>query len=200
MTIPKRFLRITKTLLVVLLLLAAGIFIFFSISTAVTTNIDNYEYELPFEKGAKYRVVQGYGGLFSHKHIAALDFNMPAGTPVYAAREGIIYSYKDDSDEGGPFSKYKKKANYIIIKHDDGSFGCYWHLQKNGVLVKHGRVSKGQQIGISGATGLVLRPHLHFSVKLQLNYQMNSFTRTKFNTTKGVMLLKRGETYERPTD
>jgi murein DD-endopeptidase MepM/ murein hydrolase activator NlpD len=55
---------------------------------------------------------------------------MPEGTPVYAAREGVIYSFKDDSNEGGPFANYEKKANYIIIKHNDGSFGCYWHLQK----------------------------------------------------------------------
>jgi murein DD-endopeptidase MepM/ murein hydrolase activator NlpD len=132
--------------------------------------------------------------------VAAIDFEMPVGTPVYAARGGIIYSYKDNSDEGGPFSKYKNKANYIIIKHDDGSFGCYWHLQKNGVLVKHGHVSGGQQIGFSGATGLVLRPHLHFSVKLKLDYQMDSFIRTKFKTTKGLILLRRDETYERPAD
>lgn len=198
MKIPMLFLRILKIVIVISIVLAIGIFIFFSISTNVTPNIDSYVYELPFKKGNNYKVVQGYGGLFSHRHIAALDFEMPVGTPVHAARGGIIYSYKDDSDEGGIFSKYKNKANYIIIQHDDGSFGCYWHLQKNGILVKKGKVDKGQQIGISGATGLVLRPHLHFSVKLKLNYQMNSFTRTKFNSTKGVVILERGETYERP--
>lgn len=196
----KPFLRIIKIVLIISLTLAPGIFIFFSISTDVTPNIDSHVYELPFKKGDKYKVVQGYGGLFSHQHIAALDFEMPVGTPVHAARGGIIYSYKDNSDEGGIFSKYKKKANYIIIQHDDGSFGCYWHLKKNGVLIKKGKVNKGQQIGISGATGLVLRPHLHFSVKLKLNYQMNSFTKTKFNTTKGVVLPERGETYERPVE
>lgn len=200
MPISKRSFKIIKTLFFVVLLLTIGVFTFFSLSTSVTTNLDNYIYDLPFAKGTKCRVVQGYGGLFSHRHIAALDFDMPVGTPVYAARDGIIYGYKDDSDEGGPFSRYKKKANYIIIHHDDGSFGCYWHLQKDGVLVKKGYVAKGQQIGYSGATGFVLKPHLHFSVKLKLNYQMNSFTQTKFKTTQGVILLKRGRTYERPID
>lgn len=200
MKIPGRFLRITKTLSLIVLILAVGIFVFSSLSTAVTENIDKYEYDLPFKKGAEHRVVQGYGGLFSHRNIAALDFAMPTGTPVYAAREGTVYSYKDDNDEGGPFSEYKNKANYIIIRHDDGSFGCYWHLQKGGVLVKHGHVSKGQQIGFSGASGFILRSHLHFSVKLKLNYQMNSFIRTKFKTTKGAILLERGESYQRPLD
>ena len=187
-------------MLIVILILTTGLVFLFSYSTSVTRNIDNYEYELPFQKGSKYRVVQGYGGLFTHQYIAALDFGMPIGTPVYAARGGIIYSYKDDSDEGGIFSKYKNKANYIIIKHDDGSFGCYWHLKKNGVVVKAGHVSQGQQIGFSGATGQVFRPHLHFSVKRILNYQMNSFVKTKFRTTGGVILLEKGETYERPQD
>ena len=200
MTKPKRLSRTTKTLLIVAFILTIALVFLFSYSTSVTRNIDNYEYELPFQKGSKYRVVQGYGGLFTHRYIAALDFEMPIGTPVYAARGGIIYNYKDDSDEGGVFSKYKNKANYIIIKHDDGSFGCYWHLKKNGVVVKTGHVSQGQQIGLSGATGQVFRPHLHFSVKRILNYEMNSFVKTKFRTSKGVILLEKGETYERPRD
>lgn len=200
MTKVKRFSRISKSFFILAFLFATSFVILFYYSTSVTKNIDNYAYELPFKKGAMCRVVQGYGGLFSHRHIAAIDFEMPTGASVYAARGGLIYSYKDDSNEGGPFSKYKNKANYIIIKHDDGSFGCYWHLQKNGVIVKHGYVSEGQQIGYSGATGFVLRPHLHFSVKLKLNYQINSFIRTKFKTAKGLILLERGETYERPSD
>jgi len=184
--------------LIVVFLLITGLLIFFFYSTPVTENIDQYAYALPFSKGDKHFVVQGYGGLFSHRHIAALDFEMPVGTPVCAARGGMIYSYKDNSDEGGVFSTYKDKANYIIIKHEDGSFGCYWHLQKNGVLIKSGHVSEGQQIGLSGATGQVLKPHLHFSVKRVLNYQMNSFVKTTFKTSKGTVFLKIGRSYERP--
>ena len=196
----KRFPGIIKTILFVASVLIIGLVLLFSYSTSVTKNTDIYEYQLPFNKGDRHRVVQGYGGLFSHSHIAALDFEMPIGTPIYAAREGIILSYKDDSDEGGPFSKYKSKDNYIIIKHEDGSFGCYWHLEKNGVFVKSGRVEVGQQIGFSGATGQVLRPHLHFSVKRKLDYQMNSFVKTKFKTSMGITVLENGESYERAKD
>ena len=197
MTKRRRFSGIIKVLILVAFLLLTGFAIFFYYSTPVTQNIDNYEYELPFSKGTKCRVVQGYGGLFSHRYIAAIDFEMPVGSAVCAARGGIIYSYKDDSDEGGFFSKYKNKANFIIIKHSDGSFGCYWHLQKNGVLIKSGRVSAGEQIGLSGATGQVLNPHLHFSIKRMLNYEMNAFVKTRFKTLDGVLLLKTGATYER---
>ena len=166
----------------------------------VTNNLDDYIYELPFAEGTRHKVIQGYGGMFSHKNKAALDFGMPEGTPVHAAREGIVYSFKDDSNEGGPFPNYERKANYIIIKHNDGSFGCYWHLQKNGVVVKKGMVAKGQLIGYSGKTGFVLYPHLHFSVKSKLNYEKDSFVRTKFRTTKGIQLLENREIYERPVE
>jgi murein DD-endopeptidase MepM/ murein hydrolase activator NlpD len=191
---------IMKRIFFIILIIVAGLFVFSLLSSSVTKNIDTYIYNLPYKEGTKHRVVQGYGGLFSHMHIAALDFNLPEGTPVCAAREGVIYNFKDNSDEGGPFPNYKNKANFIIIKHNDGSFGCYWHLKKNGVVVKTGFVAKGQLIGYSGSTGFVLRPHLHFSVKRKLNYNKDSFVRTKFKTAKGVILLERGEVYERPAD
>jgi murein DD-endopeptidase MepM/ murein hydrolase activator NlpD len=187
-------------ILVTVLVIVTGFFIFSKLSSSVTKNLDTFTYDLPFEKGTGHRVVQGYGGLFSHKHIAALDFGMPEGTPVCAAREGIVYTFKDDSDEGGLSPSYKNKANLIMIKHNDGSYGCYWHLKKNGVAVKKGFVAKGQLIGYSGSTGFTLRPHLHFSVKRQLNYEKDSFVRTMFRTTDGIRLLKNGQVYERPVD
>lgn len=185
-------------ILPIILLIMIAIALYWSVRTTVTGNVDSYIYNLPYKKGTSHRVVQGYGGLFSHKNKAALDFYMPVGLPVYAAREGIIFSYKEDSNEGGPFTKYERKANYIIIKHSDGSFGCYWHLKHKGVVTKKGYVAKGQLIGYSGKTGFALWPHLHFAVKLKLNYDKNSFVRTKFKTTKGIEFLQNGRSYERP--
>jgi murein DD-endopeptidase MepM/ murein hydrolase activator NlpD len=189
-----------KKLLLVLVVLIAGVVIYFISGSEVTKQVDSFVYELPFEKGRSFRVVQGYGGKFSHKNKAALDFAMPVGTPIHAARGGEIFSYKDDSDAGGPFSKYSRKANYIMIRHDDGSYGCYWHLQKNGVAVRKGKVAKGQLIGYSGNTGFVLRPHLHFAVKKVLNYEMNSFIQTRFNTSDGILVPAVGNSYTRPVD
>jgi murein DD-endopeptidase MepM/ murein hydrolase activator NlpD len=199
----KKYSRTRKLLtgvLIFILIITAGFFVFTSWSTSVTENIHTHVYSLPFAKGTKHKIAQGYGGLFSHQNIAALDFDMPEGTPVHAARGGVIYGYKDDSNEGGPFSKYKNKANYIMIKHDDGSFGCYWHLKKNGVVVKKGAVAQGQLIGYSGATGFTLQPHLHFSVKRVLNYHKNSFVRTKFSTVQGIKILENGELCENPAE
>jgi murein DD-endopeptidase MepM/ murein hydrolase activator NlpD len=187
-----------KILLTLLLIGIVTAVVFTYWRTEVTRNMDNYVYSLPFKVGTSHTVVQGYGGLFSHSNIAALDFSMPVGTPIYAAREGVVFGFADTYDEGGPLPKYSNKANYLIIKHSDGSFGCYWHLQKNGVVVKAGKVTKGQLIGYSGSTGFVLRPHLHFSVKRKLNYSKDAFVRTKFNTTNGIEILQTSKTYTRP--
>lgn len=186
-----------KKLIFILLVLCIGLVIYLLPGSAVTKNTDSYVYELPYKAGTSHKIVQGYGGWFSHSEKAALDFSMPEGTAVHAARGGVIYSYKEDSDEGGLFSK-NEQANYIIIQHDDGSFGCYWHLQKGGVTIKTGAVTKGQHIGYSGSTGFSLRPHLHFAVKRKLSYAKDAFVRTKFRTDKGIVLLERGNRYERP--
>lgn len=200
MTISRGIRRLLRWLMALAMFLVIILLFLFYYHNSVTDHVDTYVYELPYAKGSSCRVVQGYGGLFSHSHTAALDFAMPVGTTVYAARGGVVFSYKDDSDEGGMTSRYKDKANYIIIRHDDGSFGCYWHLKKDGVLIKKGKVEKGNPIALSGATGLVVSPHLHFSVKRRLSYEMNSFVQTKFRTTEGVVILKNRSLYKRPLD
>jgi murein DD-endopeptidase MepM/ murein hydrolase activator NlpD len=186
-----------KIIYLLFVLLACFSILLLSSKTSVTNNLDNYIYSLPYKSGEKHKVVQGYGGWFSHKHKAALDFEMPVGTAVYAARGGVVYAWKDDSNKGGIFSD-ERDANYIIIRHDDGSFGCYWHLKQHGVVVKKGNVQQGELIGYSGKTGYALRPHLHFTVKQKLNYDKGSYMRTKFRTANGVQLLKQGEVYQRP--
>jgi murein DD-endopeptidase MepM/ murein hydrolase activator NlpD len=192
--------RTVRLTVVVILLLISTYLIFRFYSSPVSQNTDPYVYELPYAKGSRHKIIQGYGGLFSHYHVAALDFEMPEGTPIHAAREGNVYSYRDNNREGGPFSKYKRKANYIMIQHPDGSIGCYWHLKQHGVVVKKGAVAKGQLIGYSGNTGFTLRPHLHFSVKRVLSYDADSYLRTMFKTSNGITFLSNGEKYTRPVE
>jgi murein DD-endopeptidase MepM/ murein hydrolase activator NlpD len=195
--LKKKYFKLRMVFLILVILIAAVVF-YFSLSTKVNENTDDYVYDLPLKQGTSYKVVQGYGGMFSHKYKAALDFAMRVGTPIHAAREGYVYSFKDDSDEGGPLPKYTRKANYVIIMHRDGSFGCYWHLKKDGVVVKTGNVKKGQLIGYSGYTGFVLQPHLHFAVKRKFSYAKDAFVRTKFMTSDGVQFLKQGNRYRKP--
>jgi murein DD-endopeptidase MepM/ murein hydrolase activator NlpD len=128
---------------------------------------DSYIYTLPYAPGKTYRVSQGFNGEYSHfgADQFAIDWRMPIGTAVHAARGGLVVGVKSDSNVGGDDSKYDWDANYILIQHADGTLGQYVHLQKGGVAVKLGQpVEAGDFIGLSGNTGHSTGPHLHFSV------------------------------------
>jgi len=127
----------------------------------------NALYLLPFEKGRGFRVCQGYNGWFSHHgpNRYAVDFAMPEGTTICAARAGVVVDLKESSHVGGREKKYAKESNYVSIAHADGTIGEYHHLQADGVLVEVGqRVAAGQPIARSGNTGYSTLPHLHFGV------------------------------------
>src|SRR6266436_878804 len=84
-------------------------------------------YLLPYAAGGGFRVTQGYNGSYSHSGSDqyALDFKMLAGTPVHAARGGVVVKVKDDSGSGGPSRKFESCANYILIRHDDDTLANY---------------------------------------------------------------------------
>jgi murein DD-endopeptidase MepM/ murein hydrolase activator NlpD len=129
------------------------------------TAVPDYRYGLPFMKGHNYKLSQGPDGSFSHQDLFAYDFEMPVGTPVVAARDGIIAMIKTDSSIGGPDKSKVDNANFISVYHEDGTIANYFHLNKNGSAVKEGQfVKKGQIIGYSGNTGFTSGPHLHFEV------------------------------------
>ena len=50
----------------------------------------SFVYSLPYEKGKKYLLIQGYRSKLSHKNRLALDFKMKKGTPITAARDGVV--------------------------------------------------------------------------------------------------------------
>jgi murein DD-endopeptidase MepM/ murein hydrolase activator NlpD len=68
-------------------------------------------------------------------------------------------------------SGYLGVGNYVILQHVDGTFGVYWHFQKDGVRVKVGdQVERGDWIGSSGATGNASTAHLHMDVRPNWDY------------------------------
>ncbi len=132
-----------------------------------TTNNDA-DYAMPFGPG-RYVVMQGPRGTFSHgagtSSENAVDWTVPEGTVVCAARDGRVVGVKQDSNTGGAEERFRPYANYVVIKHADGTFAEYLHLQKDGALVQLGdQVTVGQPIGLSGQTGFASKPHLHFDV------------------------------------
>jgi murein DD-endopeptidase MepM/ murein hydrolase activator NlpD len=127
-------------------------------------------YALPFPAGTRYTLDQGFGGRFSHHgddSYYALDFGVPEGTPVLAARAGTVVQVEDDFRASGrDAARYGDRANYVRVLHDDGSMALYAHLAPRSMLRRPGdRVVAGQLVGKSGNTGFSTGPHLHFSVQ-----------------------------------
>jgi murein DD-endopeptidase MepM/ murein hydrolase activator NlpD len=164
---------------------------------------DNYLYTLPYMPGASFKVTQGYHGSFSHHgpDEYAVDWKMPEGTPVLAARGGVVVSVKDHFSKGGPHRKYEDHANMVVIQHEDGTMAHYCHLAKNSARVKVGeKVRAGDLLAASGNTGFTSGPHLHFAVfKARSGYGRQTIP-VKFRTADGSGLtLVAGKTY-RATD
>ena len=136
------------------------------------------EYLLPLPRQST-RVDQGFGGKFSHTDVQnryAIDFGVAQGTPVTAARGGVVMQVESDFDKAGlDLEKYGGRANYVRILHVDGTMGLYAHLKPEGVLVRVGqRVRAGQRIGLSGNTGFTSGPHLHFAVQVNRGMKLTS--------------------------
>lgn len=162
---------------------------------------DDYLYGLPFAKGSVVFVSQGYHGETSHKGLSAyaVDFPVPEGTAVYAAREGTVVGAEGSNTLGAPSPEYRQYANYVIVEHADGTMGNYYHLKNNGVFVKIGqKIQKGELLGYSGNTGYSSGPHLHFSVSkvdpVSMRRPMN--LPIKMNALEGIVLMPRkGDRY-----
>ena len=151
---------------------------------------DDVLYQLPYAAGKSYRVLQGYFSRFSHtgREAYAVDFNMPEGTPVHAARDGIVASTEERHSIGCWEDGCGRYANYIIIVHDDDTTGEYYHLQQDGVLVERGdRVVAGQLIGLSGNTGHSTMPHLHFGVYRAIDWGREQSIPVRFSSAKGII-------------
>ncbi|TMI91826.1 MAG: M23 family metallopeptidase [Bacteroidetes bacterium] len=150
----------------------------------------SFVYILPFENKKAHLIVQGYFGVFSHKERAALDFKMKRGTNILAVRDGVVTRVKEDGTKGGWSKKYSSQGNNIVIQHSDNSRSGYWHLQKDGALVKVGdTVRQGQIIGLSGKTGYAAIPHLHLIV-WKSNSRGWQQIATRFQTSKGIKYLR----------
>jgi murein DD-endopeptidase MepM/ murein hydrolase activator NlpD len=163
------------------------------IRTLYKTPIDStkqYIYQLPFKKGKKVWVIQGYLGRFSHKNRLALDFKIKKGDTVYATREGVVVRMKKDGIKGGLKNKYRQEGNLLIIQHNDGTRGGYWHFKHNEVFAKVGdTIQKGQPIGLAGKTGYASAAHLHFLVWHYVNNTWQQIA-TAFYTSKGIRYIK----------
>jgi len=88
-----------------------------------------------------------------------MDFRAPPGTPVGAANSGTVILARKLFYEG----------NCVVIDHGQGFMTIYMHLSRLD-LAEGARVRKGERLGLSGATGRVTGPHLHFAARWQGAY------------------------------
>jgi murein DD-endopeptidase MepM/ murein hydrolase activator NlpD len=150
---------------------------------------------LPYPKGTRSTLLQGYNGRYGHKNHAefAYDFEMTIGSQVIAARAGEVVKVVESNNDG---TRKPGEENVVVIKHSDGTFGRYYHLTKEGALVAVGqKVVQGEKIGLSGNSGASAGPHLHFDVTRDC-YEWGCQTiAIQFSNATGNPL-KEGESYE----
>lgn len=161
---------------------------------------DSYLYALPYPSGMTFPVSQGFHGKYSHTggDCYSIDFKMPEGTPVHAARDGIVVGVKDDSSIGGSDKKYEWDANYVLVRHSDGTLGHYVHLKQASCKVEVGqKVQVGDFLGLSGNTGHSTGPHLHFAVFRAQSGKQRETLPIKYRTTPVLAeVLSEGRSYK----
>lgn len=142
------------------------------------THQPDQPYAPPFAPGQRFPIGQAFEGAFSHQHPQsryAVDIGMPLGTPVHAAREGVIMDIAADFLDGGADPKYQTRANAVRVLHPDGTMAVYAHLQADSVQVRPGqRVERGAWLANSGNTGFSTGPHLHFAIQRNAEMELIS--------------------------
>jgi len=175
---------------------------YYKLGSSDAVHDDSVVYQLPYAPGSSYKVSQGYNSSFSH-HGAdqfAIDWKMPEGTELRAARGGRVVRVKDDSNVGGRTMRFDQYNNFIIIRHEDGTLGHYCHLKENGIKVTPGQVVQtGEAIALSGNTGFSSGAHLHFCVYKTQDGRQRVTIPVKFQAANGrAVTLVEGSRYRAP--
>lgn len=100
-----------------------------------------------------FGVRRTYNGKLDSIH-KGMDFRAHTGTPVRAGNSGVVVLAR----------KLYYEGNCVVIDHGLGVYSISMHLSR--IDVHEGEhVETGQKLGLSGATGRVTGPHLHWAVR-----------------------------------
>jgi murein DD-endopeptidase MepM/ murein hydrolase activator NlpD len=124
------------------------------------TNTPKRYWNKPFILPLHSKITSSYGnarmfnGVLKSFH-SGTDFRAKIGTKIKAANDGVVVIAKKRYYAGGS----------VVIDHGNGIYSCYYHLSK--ILVKDGeKVKQNEIIGLSGQSGRVNGPHLHFGIRV----------------------------------
>ena len=106
-------------------------------------------------------ISESYGvpGPWAAGHHTGVDLAVPVGTVVHAVGAGTVVK----AEWGGAYGRM------VVIRHADGRYSLYAHLSRIDVSAGQS-LTAGTQVGLSGATGNVTGPHLHFEVDTTESY------------------------------
>jgi len=116
-------------------------------------------YSLSWPVERTHRITSGFGLrihplLGSEQNHRGIDISMPTGTEVRAPAGGVVTRVRED----------KVNGRWLELDHGGGVRTYYCHLSQ--VDVKRGRkVQAGEVLALSGDTGRVTGPHLHYQMK-----------------------------------
>jgi len=126
-------------------------------------------YRVPWADNLTFTISQAPGDPVT-THIAArtreaVDFGMPEGTSVMAARAGVVIETEARFGATKDEEPVTHEGNFVRVRHEDGTIATYGHLKHRGVAVAAGdKVEAGALLGYSGATGDTNGAQLHFAV------------------------------------
>lgn len=142
-------------------------------------------YALPYPPGESYVVSQSAcNPLGGHRNRIAVDFMMPIGAEIVAARSGEVIEAVSGYVDG---DLTRGRNNRILVRHEDGSIAWYAHLQHRSLGVEVGEVvDQGQMIARCGNTGNTGNlPHLHFEVFGEHAYEYADAIPVSFTNAEG---------------
>jgi murein DD-endopeptidase MepM/ murein hydrolase activator NlpD len=115
---------------------------------------ENFIYPLNSKITSAFGTKRVYNGELKSYH-GGTDFQAKDNTPIIASNSGIVKISENRFYSG----------NSIVIDHGQGVYSCYFHL--NSMNFKIGDfIKKGQILGLSGSTGRITGPHLHFTFRI----------------------------------
>jgi murein DD-endopeptidase MepM/ murein hydrolase activator NlpD len=157
-------------------------------------------YRLPYALSTAVRVSQAFPDTKTHTDLAsrhAVDFVMPIGTDIFAARDGIVIEVASDFFESGTNPAVDgPRANVVRVLHNDGTMALYVHLNWNTIRVVPGQqVRRGEYLADSGNTGFSTGPHLHFVVQRNQGGSLIAVPLTFADASGAPVTLRTGETY-----